>query len=72
MLPSAWLSRARVAPERSIDPATFYELVMEGAGEDYGGWWNDPAWRPYRARLEQVSTELMDRPVVPGGLWDSA
>lgn len=46
VLPSTWLSRACVAHERRIDPGTFYELAMEGAGENYGGWWNDPACVP--------------------------
>jgi hypothetical protein len=73
VLPSAWLAQAVIADERPVEPAAFYELATDkGAGEDYRLWWDDPAWRPYRERLERVSAELAGRRVEPGGLWDSA
>ena len=69
---SGWLA-PRPAPERrAVDPGTFFELACgHGAGEDYLGWWESPAWAPYRRRLV-AAEELLTAGVGPSPLWDLA
>jgi hypothetical protein len=60
----AWLRQRRRAPGvRTVEPGTFVELAEDWhAGEDYRGWYQDDAWRPYsdhlaRARAAVTATE---------------
>jgi ADP-glucose type glycogen/starch synthase len=49
----AWLRARRRAPGvRTVEPGTFVELAQDWhAGEDYRGWQQDEAWRPYQEHL---------------------
>ena len=59
VLLSAFL--AEHPPEREVEyePGTFCELAACGAGEDYSGWWDAPAYAPYRRHLERVEHLLV-------------
>lgn len=52
------LSDARAAvpagPERPVATGAYRELESWGAGADYRGWWDAPAWRDARAHLEDA------------------
>lgn len=50
-----WLERHPAAGERELQPGSFVELARGwAAGEDYRGWWDDPAWAPFRDYLEDA------------------
>ena len=52
VLLSEWLADHPPREERKLEPGTFFELAHQWqAGEDYGGWWKNAAWAPYRERL---------------------
>lgn len=49
---STWLDSAGQFDEREIESGTYFELARRWkAGEDYRGWWDDPAWSPSRSHL---------------------
>ncbi|SFK58293.1 glycogen/starch synthase [Geodermatophilus ruber] len=52
----AWLRRRRRPPGvREVERGTFVELAQDWhAGEDYRGWSEDEAWRPYREHLARA------------------
>lgn len=58
-LPS-WLRRRRRIPgSRVLEHGTFVELAQDWqAGEDYAGWWQDAAWRPYREHLARARSAV--------------
>ena len=64
--------------EVEFEPGTFCELAAGGAGEDYSGWWDAPAYAPYRGHLERVERLLVSRSPAaqaadkPDGLMDLA
>jgi starch synthase len=60
VLLTPWLRDHPPAGSRPVDPGTFYELVAQGAGEDYQGWWASDAYAPYRRHLETVQARLVE------------
>ncbi|MFQ5857950.1 MAG: hypothetical protein ACE5LU_20285 [Anaerolineae bacterium] len=55
-----WLRDRRISRTVELDPGTFYELARGwGAGEDYRGWWDDPAWVPYREDYRLAEEAIM-------------
>jgi hypothetical protein len=59
VLLSAFLAEHPPAREVEYEPGTFCELAAGGAGEDYSGWWDAPAYAPYRRHLERVERLLV-------------
>ena len=58
-----WLAANPPGDVRPVEPGTFFELAHHmGAGEEYRGWWEDPAWEPYRSVLEECEAVLADLP----------
>jgi starch synthase len=54
-LPSWLRQRRRVPGVRVVERGTFVELAQDWhAGEDYGGWGKDEAWRPYQEHLARA------------------
>jgi hypothetical protein len=54
-----WLAAHPPTEDRTLEPGTFFELAHEwGAGEDYAGWWESRAWRPYRERLQRAAAAV--------------
>lgn len=54
-----WLEDHPPSQEREVQPGTFVELARDwAAGEDYRGWWMDPAWAPFRTHLEATQGAL--------------
>ena len=59
VLLSGWLGRRHTLAERPFERGTFVELARDwDAGEDYRGWWDAPAWAPYRRHLEDAADAL--------------
>jgi starch synthase len=56
-----WLRQRRRAPGvRTVEPGTFVELAQDWhAGEDYRGWCQDEAWRPYRDHLARARASVV-------------
>ncbi|WP_222267309.1 glycogen/starch synthase [Modestobacter marinus] len=56
----AWLRKRRRAPGvRTVEPGTFVELAQDWhAGEDYRGWQQDEAWRPYQEHLARARASV--------------
>jgi starch synthase len=48
------LARVPAGPERPVATAAYRELESWGAGPDYRGWWDAPAWRDSRGHLEEA------------------
>lgn len=47
-----WLSEHPAEEERALESGSFFELARDWrAGEDYSGWWEDPAWSCYKGHL---------------------
>ncbi|WP_197515695.1 glycogen/starch synthase [Arthrobacter sp. U41] len=54
-LPSWLRERRRVPGVREVERGTFVELAQDWhAGEDYRGWGQDQAWRPYQEHLTRA------------------
>jgi hypothetical protein len=74
VLISRWLDEQPPMTSRPVDTGTFYELAHSmRAGEDYAGWWGDPAWAAYREVLMSAERLLLaEARGSKGGLWDLA
>lgn len=59
VLLTPWLDQHPPTETRRFAPGTFYELAAGGAGEDYRGWWDDPAYASYRDHLTTVERVLV-------------
>ena len=55
-----WLEqRRRTATERELEQGTFVELAQQWqAGEDYRGWSDDAAWKPYQRHLDSAQRAI--------------
>ncbi|MBI4499374.1 MAG: hypothetical protein HY689_15920 [Chloroflexi bacterium] len=55
VLLSHYLRGRRPARTVPVEPGTFFELAhLWEAGEEYHGWWRNPAWEPYARSLAQA------------------
>lgn len=60
-LPSWLRQRRRVPGVRVVERGTFVELAQDWhAGEDYRGWDQDQAWRPYQEHLSRARGAVAD------------
>jgi starch synthase len=56
---SEWLAGRSYQEERALEAGAYFELAQGWqAGEDYGGWWEDPAYAPYRNHLGAAEEAL--------------